>query len=147
VGANAYTSSFSYPGDPTTPGCKWSVATSREPAFILIHVASIDPAYENATRVPGGNFPRIPSLPISYEDALPLLRVLQGQGRLAREIGDDWEGGLLDETEYWTGPSEKQIRLVNDVDTKVTKIWSVFAYIPGHIKVRIFSVSAARSEG
>jgi N-acetylated-alpha-linked acidic dipeptidase len=102
---------------------------------MLIYLVLIDPAYENATRVPGGNFPSIPSLPISYEDALPLLRTLEGQGQLAREVGDDWEGGLTDQTEYWTGPSEKQVRMVNEVDTKETKIWSVFAYIPGHIKV------------
>lgn len=95
----------------------------------------VDPAYKNATRVPGGNFPEIPSLPISYEDALPLLRSVQGLGRLAKEVGDDWEGGLTDDVEYWTGPSEKEIRFVNEVDTKETPIWSVFAYIPGHIKV------------
>jgi N-acetylated-alpha-linked acidic dipeptidase len=104
----------SYPGDPSTPGY---------------------PAYKNASRVPGGNFPAIPSLPISYEDALPLLRMVEGHGRLAKEVGADWEGGLTDEVEYWTGPSQKDVRFVNEVDTKETPIWSVFAYIPGHIKV------------
>ena len=112
-----------------------AVAHLRYNMTTLICLVLIDPAYENATRVPGGNFPSIPSLPISYEDALPLLRTLEGQGQLARDIGDDWEGGLTDQTEYWTGPSEKQVRMVNEVDTKETKIWSVFAYIPGHIKV------------
>lgn len=53
----------------------------------------------------------------------------------AKDVGKDWEGGLGDEIEYWTGPGDRMVRMVNEVDTKVTPIWSVFAYIPGHIKV------------
>ncbi|KAJ9124725.1 hypothetical protein QFC24_003093 [Naganishia onofrii] len=114
----------SYPGDPSTPGY---------------------PAYANATRVEGGNQPSIPSLPISYADALPLLKTLEGKGKLAREVGQsgDWPGGLKD-VEYFTGPSEKQVRFINEVDTKVTPIWNVFATIPGHIRDEVVVIGNHR---
>lgn len=102
-----------YPGDPSTPGV---------------------PSYANVTRGPLANAPSIPSLPISYLDAIPLLKTLEGNGKLAKEVGGDWEGGLTKDVEYWTGPSVKDVRFVNEVDTKVTPVWSVFAVIPGHIK-------------
>jgi hypothetical protein len=52
-----------YPGDPSTPGA---------------------PAYRNATRVagPAGSRPRIPSLPVSWENA----RVLLGRGGRVRLV-------------------------------------------------------------
>lgn len=59
----------------------------------------------------------------------------------AADVGDDWVGGLTDEIDYWTGPGDRDVRFVNEVDTKETPIWSVFGYIPGHIKVsQTFSV-------
>lgn len=102
----------SYPGDPTTPGV---------------------PAYKNATRVEGGNFPKIPSLPISYEDALPLLRLLEGNGIKASKLGSSWEGGLTHKIDYYTGPSKQLVRLVNQVDTRVIPIWNTMAIIPGYL--------------
>lgn len=94
-----------YPGDPTTPG---------------------EPAYPNATRIEGGNYPSIPSLPMSYEDAIPILKSLQGKGMKAEEISKDWVGGLgYHGVEYWTGPSDVDLRLMNEVNTRVMPIWSL----------------------
>ncbi|KAL7421862.1 Vacuolar protein sorting-associated protein 70 [Cryptotrichosporon argae] len=102
-----------YPGDPTTPG---------------------EPAYKNATRVPGGNFPDIPSLPLSYEDAIPILKALKGKGLAASELGPSFEGGLgFHGVEYFTGPSDIDLHLVNQVNTRVMPIWNTMAVIPGHI--------------
>ena len=56
----------SYPGDPTTPGY---------------------PAYENATRLEGGNIPHIPSLPLSWANAKYLFE---------HELGGVVEGRKLD---------------------------------------------------
>ena len=68
-----------YPGDPTTPGL---------------------PAYENATRTEGENIPKIPSLPISGDNAR----------RLLKEIS----GGEPEEAFRMLGkPSKKKVRLVN----------------------------------
>lgn len=96
-----------YPGDPGTPG---------------------RPAYEGVTRdwemengkgsggsalgdIPWGdkegNLPGIPSVPVNWADAERLLEAAAVKGR---------------------------VRVVNDMDTKVTPIWNVMAAIPGHIK-------------
>ncbi|ESK92204.1 glutamate carboxypeptidase [Moniliophthora roreri MCA 2997] len=81
-----------YPGDPTTPG---------------------RPSYENSTRTDGANIPKIPSLPISWENGKKLLDMLEG---------NDWNG---------------VVRLSNQVDTKVTPIWNTVGVIPGHIRDEI----------
>ncbi|OSX59469.1 hypothetical protein POSPLADRAFT_1035744 [Postia placenta MAD-698-R-SB12] len=74
------------------------------------------PAYENATRTEGENIPKIPSLPISWANAQRLLEELED----GREV---------------TGKaSERKVRLVNHVDTKVIPIWNTMAVIPGHIR-------------
>ncbi|KAJ3537181.1 hypothetical protein NMY22_g5696 [Coprinellus aureogranulatus] len=69
------------------------------------------PSYENATRTEGENIPSIPSLPLSWNNAQILLRTL--------EPGEELFG--------------KKVRLVNNVDNKVTPIWNTLAVIPGHI--------------
>ncbi len=96
------------------------------------------PAYKNQTRLerddPSLNVPRIPSLPISYEDALPLLKSLNGHGiKLGGKKGHK-EGGLeYLGVEYWTGPGPDVAHLVNEMDDKVTAIWNTYAVIPGLI--------------
>jgi len=70
------------------------------------------------------NIPTIPSLPISYEDAIPLLKSLNGRGK-AREDVEGWKEGRLRYrgVEYWTGPGEEMVRLRNGMEEKITKIW------------------------
>ncbi|TBU33166.1 Zn-dependent exopeptidase [Dichomitus squalens] len=89
-----------YPGDPTTPDA---------------------PAYENATRTDGENIPKIPSLPISWENAQRLLKEISGK---------DVKAALTLNGKA----SEKKVKLVNHVDTKVIPIWNTLAVLPGHIK-------------
>jgi hypothetical protein len=87
-------------------------------------------AKENVTRLPideAANIPKIPSLPISWEDALPLLRALDGHGPRAVE---DWRGGLT-EVGYYVGPSEAEVNLINDIENKITPIWDVIGRIEG----------------
>ncbi|KAI0722737.1 Zn-dependent exopeptidase [Earliella scabrosa] len=99
-----------YPGDPTTPGL---------------------PAYENATRTEGENIPKIPSLPISGDNAR----------RLLKEIS----GGEPEEAFRMLGkPSKKKLRLVNHVDTRVIPIWNTMAVIPGHSKNETVMVGCHR---
>jgi hypothetical protein len=78
--------------------------------------------------------PKIPSLPISYEDALPLLKSLNGHGiKLGGKKGHK-EGGLeYLGVEYWTGPGPDVAHLVNEMDDKVTAMWNTYAVIPGLI--------------
>ncbi|KAL7321664.1 Vacuolar protein sorting-associated protein 70 [Mucor circinelloides] len=96
-------------GDPLTPGY---------------------PATENATRIkyedsPG--VPKIPSLPLSWEDALPILKATQGLGVRGKS---DWAGGL-EEVDYFSGPTEGEAVLVNHIENKITPIWNVIARIEG----------------
>src|SRR4051812_734906 len=69
--------------DPTTPGY---------------------PSKPGVKRTDGsGVLPKIPSLPISYRDAVPLLNLLQGHGKSGPEVGrDGWMGGLKN-ISYSTG--------------------------------------------
>ncbi|OAD06560.1 hypothetical protein MUCCIDRAFT_139358 [Mucor lusitanicus CBS 277.49] len=106
-GSVGYVSLFA--GDPLTPGY---------------------PATENATRIkiedaPG--LPKIPSLPLSWEDALPILKATQGLGVRGES---DWAGGL-EEVDYFSGPTEGEAILVNHIENKITPIWNVIARIEG----------------
>lgn len=87
-------------------------------------------AKENVTRLPINetiSIPKIPSLPISWEDALPLLKALDGHGPKSKA---DWRGGLT-EVGYYVGPSEAEVNLVNDIENKITPIWNVIGKIEG----------------
>lgn len=35
--------------------------------------------------------------------------------------------------DYFTGPSDKVVKLVNRMDERITPIWNTMAVIPGHI--------------
>lgn len=72
----------SYPGDPTTPGY---------------------PAYERARREEGTNIPKIPSLPISWENGQKLLE----------EIGDLYVAGENGRRTLSGKASASKIKLVN----------------------------------
>ncbi|GAA5854899.1 hypothetical protein JCM9279_000191 [Rhodotorula babjevae] len=116
-----------YPGDPLTPGApSYNPDLPDAPA----RLPRDDPAI---------NVPSIPSLPLSYEDAVPLLRSLNGRG-VRLEDGregkpEGWrEGGLGGfGVEYWTGDGEVEVELVNVVEDKITPIWNTYALIPGHV--------------
>ncbi|KGB74425.1 membrane protein [Cryptococcus deuterogattii R265] len=102
-----------YPGDPSTPG---------------------EPAYKNASRLEGGNQPSIPSIPMAYEDIIPFLKALEGKGIHASDLGPDWVGGLGHHgVDYYVGPSDVDLHLVNEVNTRIMPIWNTMAVIPGHI--------------
>ncbi|KAI9492132.1 hypothetical protein BDB00DRAFT_977223 [Zychaea mexicana] len=96
-------------GDPLTPG--WAATEHAERL--------------NRDDSPG--LPQIPSLPLSYQDALPLLRATQNHGVCE---GEDWAGGL-DQIEYCSGPSEGNVYLANIVDDHTAPIWNVVGRIEG----------------
>jgi len=100
------------PGDPLTPGYP---ATRDAPRLA-----------RNETT----NLPSIPSLPISWEDALPLLRALEGHGIAAEDLEKGWKGGL-EGVGYYSGPSVAKVNLVNEVEDKITPIWNVIGRING----------------
>ncbi|KAK5074187.1 hypothetical protein LTR51_004773 [Lithohypha guttulata] len=105
----------SLPGDPTTPGY---------------------PSKPGVPRTAGNlSIPRIPSLPISYADALPLLRALNGHGPQASSFSKYWQGGGLahKNVSYNIGPSPShiQLNLVNEQEYITTPLWNVIGIING----------------
>jgi N-acetylated-alpha-linked acidic dipeptidase len=80
-------------GDPTTPGY---------PSIPNTDVRRQDPTHA---------IPKIPSLPISFAEAEPFLKALNGHGKSPKEMGaDDWKGEI-DGVEYMTGPSSVDVFL------------------------------------
>ena len=57
------------------------------------------------------------SLPMSYEDVIPILTALNGKGVKATDFGTEWSGGLESKgVEYWIGPSDVELEMVNRVN-------------------------------
>ncbi len=100
---------FKYPGDATTPG-----------------VAS-DPDMPMSKRIPpeqAASQPTIPSTPISWRDAEPILKNLTGP-----LVPKDWQGGLP--FEYHTGPGGVKVHLLLKQDYAYRTIWDVIGSIDG----------------
>ncbi|TEA10650.1 putative glutamate carboxypeptidase [Colletotrichum sidae] len=98
-------------GDPTTPGY---------------------PSHEGVDRADISHVtPRIPSIPISYASAEPLLRALDGFGLSADQVNRTiWAGAL--EAEYSTGPAPGvTLHLDNLSEGKITPVWNVIGHING----------------
>ncbi len=66
----------------------------------------------------------IPSLPISYDTAHELLKVLAGPN-----VPSGWQGGLP--LAYHVGPGPAEVRLSVSMDYQIRPIWNVIATIPG----------------
>lgn len=100
-----------YPGDPTTPGY---------------------PSHEDSPRADTSEvIPKIPSLPISYSAAEPLLQALDGHGISGEALNRTfWVGGL--DAEYYTGPAPG-VKLSLDVESRdaITPIHNVIGHING----------------
>jgi len=94
------------PGDPQTPGRASTKSAVRIPIEKLETI------------------PRIPSLPISYGEAAPVLKSLAGQN-----APSGWQGGLP--FAYHIGPGPAQIEMAVEMDYAVRPIWNVITTIPG----------------
>ncbi|HTD94224.1 MAG TPA: M28 family peptidase, partial [Chitinophagaceae bacterium] len=95
-----------YPGDPLTPdlgATKDAQRLDRKDAITIM---------------------KIPVLPISYEDALPLLRSLKGQA-----VPASWRGGLP--LTYHFGPSEEKVHLELAFNWDIKPLYDVIAKLPG----------------
>lgn len=106
------------PGDPTTPGYPSKPGVDR-----------IDPRE---------HIPSIPSLPISYRDALPFLKSLNGGNFCISDLGDNW-GGSLDGVDYCAENSQNPpiVNLINEVKYEYTPIYNVIGRIPGTLPQEI----------
>ncbi len=95
-----------YPGDPLTPGIgatKDAPRLNRKDAITIM---------------------KIPVLPISYEDALPLLQSLGGPVAPA-----SWRGGLP--ITYHVGPGKEKVHLKLEFNWDQKPLYNVIAKLPG----------------
>jgi N-acetylated-alpha-linked acidic dipeptidase len=100
---------FQFAGDPTTPG-----------------VASL-PGLAESERTPPSKstqLPTIPTTPLSYADAWPLLERLQGP-----DSPRDWQGSLP--FTYHVGPGPVKVKIHLKQDYQYRTIWDVIGRIPG----------------
>jgi len=102
---------FTYPGDPETPG----VASTPDLP---------DSARIKSFEGPGGNQPRIISIPLSYHDAAPILQALKGPG-----VPQGWQGALP--FRYHLGPGGVKVHLVSQQDYQRRLIWDVIGKVEG----------------
>jgi N-acetylated-alpha-linked acidic dipeptidase len=100
---------FEYAGDPTTPG-----------------VASVPNLPESQRTNPqqAAAEPKVPTLPISYQDAWPILQHLAGA-----DSPREWQGALP--FTYHVGPGPAKVRLHINMDYAYRTIWDVIGKVKG----------------
>jgi N-acetylated-alpha-linked acidic dipeptidase len=100
---------FQFPGDPTTPG-----------------VASL-PSLPDEKRTPpeqSAQMPKIPTTPLSYGDAWPILEHLGGP-----ESPREWQGALP--FTYHVGPGPAKVKIHLKQDYQYRSIWDVIGRVRG----------------
>ena len=100
---------FEFPGDPTTPG-----------------IASV-PDLPDSKRTPpaqSAQMPKIPTTPISYAEAWPILVHLAGP-----DTPREWQGALP--FTYHTGPGPVKVKMHLEQDYQFRTIWDVIGRIRG----------------
>ncbi len=102
------------PGDATTPG----IAGTPD-------LPDAKRLTEAQTRAPGGDQPAIPSNPLSYQDAAPILQALNGPN-----VPHDWQGGLPF-AYHLGGTPDVTVHMDLVQDTALRTIWDVIGTIPG----------------
>ncbi|KAH7116693.1 N-acetylated-alpha-linked acidic dipeptidase-like protein 2 [Dendryphion nanum] len=101
-----------YPGDPTTPGYVSKQNVSRSDKSLSV--------------------PSIPSLPISWVDAQPILRALNGYGTNGSAVNRTGWVGALPNITYSTGVGAPvQLSLTNIMEDVITPIWNAVGIING----------------
>lgn len=100
---------FEYPGDPETPG-----------------ISSTLDLPDSARTAPekAGSQPHIISIPLSYQDAQPILQALKGPS-----APQGWQGALP--FHYHLGPSGVKVHLVSDQDYQRRIIWNIIGTLKG----------------
>jgi len=100
---------FEFPGDPTTPG-----------------IASV-PSLADSNRTPpeqSAQLPRIPTTPLSYADAWPILEHLAGP-----DSPREWQGSLP--FTYHLGPGPTRVKIHLKQDYRFRTIWDVIGHVRG----------------
>jgi N-acetylated-alpha-linked acidic dipeptidase len=100
-----------YPGDPTTPGYVSKEDSPRSDRSIIT--------------------PQIPSLPISWAEAQPLLQALNGIGPSSAEINRTGWVGAIPGVNYSAGGSGASLAMSNVMNDTYGSIWNAVGIING----------------
>ncbi len=127
------------PGDPSTPNGPSIKGAKRLPidpldGFTLkerdipgdLGVLSVKSWEKETGLVRDSYFATIPSLPISYNTARPILETLAGPN-----VPTGWQGGLP--ITYHVGPGPAEVRFGITMDYKIRPVWNVVATIQGDV--------------
>lgn len=116
------------PGDPTTIGYPSKPGAPRQ---------SVE-----------GKIPDIPSLPVSYKEALPLLKALNGHGPNVTSFNKYWQGGGLGYkgVHYNIGPTPENItiNLMNKQEYVTTPLWNAIGVINGTVSDEVIVIGNHR---
>src|SRR5207237_1115249 len=115
---------FEFAGDPTTPG-----------------VASVT-SLPDSKRVPAEQslqMPKIPTTPLSYADAWPILQHLGGP-----DSPRDWQGALP--FTYHVGPGPAKVKIHLKQDYQFSTIWDVTGLVRGSDWPDEWGVGASKRE-
>ncbi|KPM34516.1 hypothetical protein AK830_g12054 [Neonectria ditissima] len=117
------------PGDPSTPGYPSKPGVPRAPV-------------DDAT-------PSIPSIPISYADALPILKALNGHGPKSSDFNEYWNRNLglgYKGVKYNIGPTPDNvvINLYNEQKYVTTPLWDVIGIVNGTVSNEVIVVGNHR---
>jgi N-acetylated-alpha-linked acidic dipeptidase len=137
------------PGDPSTPNGPSVKGAKRLPfdprnGFTLeeqdVHEASSSSGTPGALKTPSVKsweketglvrddyYATIPSLPIGYDAAKPILEAMGGPN-----VPTGWQGGLP--LAYHVGPGPAEVRLKVEMDYQIRTIWNVIATIKGEVE-------------
>lgn len=113
---------------------------------------STTPGYPSKPGVPrqpvDGAIPSIPSIPISYPDAVPILKALNGHGPSAKDFNKYWQTGGLGYkgVKYNVGPSPDNfvLNLVNEQEYVTTPLWDVIGIINGTLPDEVIVIGNHR---
>lgn len=100
---------FKYPGDPTTPGIA-STVNLPDSSRVAPQLAA--------------DLPKIPTTPLSYGDARPIMENLAGP-----ETPREWQGALP--FTYHIGPGPARVHMQLKQNYQYRSIWNVIGKIPG----------------
>jgi N-acetylated-alpha-linked acidic dipeptidase len=100
---------FKYPGDVLTPGI------ASRPGL---------PAAQRTSPENAAALPKIPSTPLSYHDAAPILEALGGPN-----VPHEWQGALP--FAYHVGGEGVKVHLLLKMDYQYRTLWDVIGKIPG----------------
>jgi N-acetylated-alpha-linked acidic dipeptidase len=100
---------FEFPGDPTTPG--------------IASVPSL-PDAQRTSPAQSAQMPKIPTTPLSYADAWPILEHLGGP-----DSPRDWQGALP--FTYHVGPGPVKVKMHLKQDYQFRTIWDVIGRVRG----------------